>query len=91
MLYQSEVHPAHMRKARTRSLIQLGGLIEKVGLLACVELETGQDLQKDPEAFEGVTILMGALLSVKEMLSGEDASAQKLLWATRGKEALAKK
>ena len=91
MIYRGESHSANMRKARTKTLIQAGGLLEKAGLLACMELEAGQDLQRDPETFEGVTILMGALLSLKEMFDGEDASAQKMLWASRGKEALAKK
>lgn len=79
-----------MRKARTRTLIQLGGLIEKTGLLDFVELETGQDLQKDPDTFEGTATLMGALLSLKESFQAEDADAQKILWASRGKEELTK-
>lgn len=79
-----------MRKARTRTLIQLGGLIEKAGLLDFLELETGQDLQKDPATFEGAATLMGALLSLKESFSSEEADAQKILWASRGKKELAK-
>jgi len=78
------------RKARTRTLIQLGGLIEKAGLLDFVELETGQDLQKDPATFEDAATLMGALLSLKESFQDEEADAQKILWEARGKQELAK-
>ncbi|GAO98032.1 hypothetical protein Cva_00675 [Caedimonas varicaedens] len=56
-----------------------------------MELEAGQDLQKDPTAFESVALLMGALLSLKEMFHDEDAQTQKMLWAVRGKQALAKR
>jgi hypothetical protein len=90
MDYRSETSSRKIRKARTRTLIQLGGLIEKAGLLDFVELETGQDLQKDPATFEGAATLMGALLSLKESFLSEEADAQKMLWASRGKEELAK-
>ena len=76
------------RKARTRILIQLGGLIEKAGLLELLELEVGQDLQKDPETFEAVSTLMGALLSLRGAFLTEDSNAQKMLWKERGKKAL---
>ena len=90
MEYRDETNSRKMRKARTRTLIQLGGLIEKAGLLDFVELETGQDLQKDPATFEGAATLMGALLSLKESFLTEEAEAQKMLWASRGKKELAK-
>lgn len=90
MDYRSETSSRKTRKARTRTLIQLGGLIEKAGLLDFVELETGQDLQKDPATFEGAAIIMGALLSLKESFQTEEADAQKILWASRGKEELSK-
>jgi hypothetical protein len=90
MLYRSEYHPAQMRKARTRTLIQAGGLLEKAGLFECVGLETGDDLQKVPETFEGAAILMGAFLSLYDTFHSEESEAQKLLWAARGKRELAK-
>ena len=88
--YRSEGHPGNERKARTRTLIQLGGLIEKSGLLPLFDLQTGDDLQKDPETFEGAATLFGALLSLKEEIQLEDADACKTLWNIRGKENLAK-
>ena len=45
------------RRARTRTLIQLGGLVEKSGLMDVLGLEMGQDLQKDPTLFSKVAIL----------------------------------
>ena len=80
-----------LRKARTRTIIQAGGLIEKARLFTLLDLEMGQDLQRDPEAFDGVAVLMGALLSIQQDLLGEHASAQKLIWKNRGKDALARK
>jgi len=90
MVYRNGNNPRNQRKARTRTLIQLGGLVEKAGLLEFVELETGQDLQKDPETFEAAATLMGALLSLKESFLSEEAQAQKMLWASHGKRELAK-
>lgn len=90
MFYRSEYHPVRLRKARIRTLIQAGGLLEKAGLFECVGLEIGDDLQKDPETFEGVAILMGALLSLYDTFHSEESEAQKLLWAARGKRELAK-
>jgi hypothetical protein len=76
------------RKARTRTLIQLGGLIEKAGLLNLLDLETGQDLQKDDDTVNAAATLMGSLLFLKEFFYGEEAKTHQLLWRLRGKEAL---
>ena len=38
-------------RARTRTLIQAGGLLDVSGLLSLCNLETGNDLQGDPESF----------------------------------------
>jgi hypothetical protein len=90
MLYRSDYHPVRLRKARTRTLIQAAGLLEKAGLFECVGLEMGDDLQKDPETFEGAATLMGAFLSLYDTFHSQESEAQKLLWAARGKYALAK-
>lgn len=76
------------RKARTRTMIQLGGLIEKSGLLDDLNLTPGDDLQRDPDCFDSLAILMGALCELHTALNTDDANAQKLLWRERGKEAL---
>ncbi len=49
------------RRARTRTLIQLGGLIEKSGLMNLVELQTGEDIQLNHESFEKAAILFEML------------------------------
>ena len=76
------------RRARTRTLIQLGGLIEKAGLLALLDLETGQDLQKEEDTRDAAATLLGALLFLKQFFDGEETETQKMLWRLRGKEAL---
>ena len=75
------------RRARTRTLIQVGGLVEKAGLLQALGLEAGDDLQKDSEAFESAATLLGALLEASEALASPVAEAQKNIWNARGKEA----
>lgn len=79
-----------LRKARTRTLIQLGGLVEKSGLLEPLNLSVGNDLQKDIHCLESAAILMGALSDICATLHGEDAHGYKILWAEKGKEALAR-
>lgn len=68
LAYHEGLIPSSLRKARTRTLIQLGGLIEKAGLLDEFNLEFGSDLQKDPECKEEVHALFGALLELKSLL-----------------------
>jgi hypothetical protein len=55
-----------LRKARTRTLIQLGGLVEKAGLLETFEISLGLDLQKDPEIKEQVAALFKEFLILNE-------------------------
>ncbi len=74
------------RRARTRRLIELGGLVEKSGVMAAF----GED---DPDA-----VLLGALLVVKGHAEGsiaaqgqgEGPSADEFLtlWRRRGRRAL---
>lgn len=50
--------------ARTRIFIQLGGLIEKAGLLQDFGIELGSDLQKDLEVQKPVDALFYGLLEL---------------------------
>ncbi len=59
------------RRARTRQLIELGGLIQKVGL---VEL-TGDDR----------SVLLGALQELADRLRADDGVHQAELWRRRGR------
>ena len=76
------------RRARTRSLVQLGGLIAKSGLLETFQLNLGDDFQRDPETKEPVAALFKGLLVLNEIARSEDVSLN--LWTTQGLEALAK-
>lgn len=69
-------HSSSFRKLRTRTLIQLGGLIEKSGLLETLEIPLGADLQKDDDVKDAVTILLGLLVDSKTNL--EDVSFKNL-------------
>ncbi|WP_010304080.1 conjugal transfer protein TraD [Candidatus Odyssella thessalonicensis] len=66
------------RQARTRTLIQLGGLIEKAGLFEAVGLIPGSDLQKDPQMQEIALGLLGAFIEIKRDLQKGEASLE--LW-----------
>lgn len=79
---------SQFRKARTRTLIQLGGLIEKVGLLEPLNIALGDDLQRDYGCLESAAILAGALSELHQSFYEEDAEAQKLIWCERGKTVL---
>ena len=61
------------RRERTRQLIELGGLVAKVGLI---------DLSGDDRA-----LLYGAFLAVADRLGGEDRERALLLWGRRGHRA----
>ena len=81
-----ELEPKSFRRARTRTLIQLGGLIEKAGLLEEFGLHLGSDLQKDSEMKDPVFAFYGALLELKNTISEGDASLT--LWKTKGAKML---
>jgi len=78
------------RKARTRTLIQLGGLVEKSELLGTLGLKVGDDLQRDATCLEGAAVLMGGLSELNIMLRSNDSHSQKILWSERGKKLLAR-
>ncbi len=63
-----QIDDQSLRRARTRSLIQLGGLIEKSGLMDHFGLALGSDMQKDLETKYPVAAFMGALLELKQHL-----------------------
>ena len=72
------------RKLRIRTLIQLGGLVEKAGLLHTLGIAMGADLQKDDGVKDAVTILLGSLT---EMQSALEDKAHKHLCLLKGKQA----
>ncbi|OJW52793.1 MAG: hypothetical protein BGO67_10440 [Alphaproteobacteria bacterium 41-28] len=82
-----EITSHSARRARTRSLVQLGGLISKAGLLETFNITLGEDLQKSPEMKEPIATLFKGLLILNEMAQSEDIYP---LWTYQGLEALAK-
>jgi len=61
------------RRARTRRLIALGGLVAKAGIVELV----GDDR----------AIILGGLIWIADKLRSDDAERAKTLWAAKGKEA----
>ena len=56
------------RKARTRTLIQIGGLLNMVGLPQLCGINEGDDLQLDLENQDKAATLLGMLAHVNENL-----------------------
>jgi Conjugal transfer protein TraD len=56
------------RKARTRNLIQLGGLINMVALPNLCGINDGDDLQLDIEASDKAAVLLGMLVHLENSL-----------------------
>lgn len=84
-----EIDSLGLRRARTRSLISLGGLMKKSGLLETFYIELGLDLQKDVTMKEPIAALYKGLLVLKEMVESGEISLQ--IWTAQGLEELAKK
>lgn len=84
----NKLETAHhgFRRARTRSLIQLGGLVEKSGLLETFQLSSGDDFQSDPETKEHVAALFKGLLVLNELANSQEVHLP--LWASQGLRAL---
>ena len=60
------------RRARTRTLIQLGGLFEKSGLMETFDVQVGDNIQENLEKKENVFAILGGLLELKEMMCNHD-------------------
>lgn len=75
-----------LRRARTKSLIQIGALVEKAGLLETFDLPVGNDFQKSPELKMQVSALYKGLLILNEMANSEEVHE---LWAQQGLAAFA--
>ena len=62
------------RRERTRQLIELGGLVQKAGLI---------ELTDDDRA-----VLLGAFLTVAAKLQGEEREQALIWWRSRGRPTL---
>ena len=63
------------RRERTRHLIELGGLVQKAGLIELTD--------------DDCAILLGAFLAVAAKLQGDDREQAITLWRRRGQRAFA--
>lgn len=73
------------RKARTRTLIQAGGLLSLSGLLQKCGILEGEDLQLDFHAKAKAEILMGILLETAHQILDEEDDAQMEKFKTLGR------
>lgn len=81
-----EIDSRGLRRARTRSLIQIGALCEKAGLLETFHITLGLDLQKDATMKEPVGALFKGFLELNDMAKSDNTYD---LWARQGLTALA--
>lgn len=72
-------------KSRTRTLIMLGGLVQKSGLLDFFHITPGDDLQ-DHENLEKAAQLLGFLSMCFEKNEFDDANLEQ--WKTAGEKRL---
>lgn len=83
-----ELDSRSLRRARTRSLILLGALMDKAGLLETFGITLGEDLQKSPQMKEPVAALYKGLLELDILANSKDVNIH--LWALQGLQALKK-
>jgi len=76
---------SEQRRARTRSLIQLGGLMERAGTLDVFKIPLGVDLQKDVSLKNNIAALFKGLLELNKMATSTDVDLN--LWTLQGLEA----
>lgn len=57
------------RRARTRTLIQMGGLLNMIGIPELCGIKDGDDLQQDLENQDKAAILLGMLVHLNETLA----------------------
>lgn len=57
-----------LRKARTRNLIQMGGLINMLNLPSICGINEGEDLQTDFETSDKAAVLLGMLAHLEDSL-----------------------
>ncbi|MBP9691905.1 MAG: hypothetical protein KBD90_01065 [Alphaproteobacteria bacterium] len=66
MMHKLALTPRTAKRAKIRSLITIGALVDKAGLLETFGITLGEDLQKSPEMQEKVASLFEGLLALNE-------------------------
>lgn len=68
LTHQHKTTTKRERMQRTRTLIQLGGLLSKVKLIDTFDINLGDDLQGDLECHDKAMTLLGLFVSVMDQL-----------------------
>jgi len=76
------------RNLRTRTLIQLGGLLSLSGLPSLLNIQEGDDLQADISTRDKAAILLGML---SEMMENAEIKKDEFKWHRRGLRLLKQK
>ena len=76
------------RRARTRTLIQLGGLVNMIGLTEMCGIVEGEDLQLDIPAQDKAATLLGMLVTLIEQLPPTLSDEQEKTFKQKGIRAL---
>ena len=85
---KEKLQSSNNRKARTRTLIQIGGLFQKASLLPLFDIELGKDdLQSDLDELEKAAALLGFLIHAKDNFLKNEISLRKEFYDI-GKKAL---
>ena len=79
------------RKARTRTLIQLGGLMDVSGLLNVFDICAGDDLERDATKSDNGAALLGCLITVMEQMPAVISDNDKGVFIQKGIRALTRR
>jgi hypothetical protein len=78
----SKVAAKSTRKARTRTLIQLGGLLDKAGITAKFNIILGEDLQSNVMQMDKASIVFGFLMEALNTI--DDTTQTRIKWKNIG-------
>lgn len=84
LLHQDKQIGKAERKARTRTLIQVGALIKMIGLFEYSDITEGMDLQTDMGHRDKAATLLGILIDVYDNLPAKPSLQQLEGWKDAG-------
>lgn len=73
-----------LRKARTRTLIQVGSLVNLAGLFEVCGIEEGDDLQLDITSRDKAANLLGILTHVMDTIASSPSQSELNKWKETG-------
>lgn len=84
LMTQKKITQEGQRKQRTRTLIQLGGLLSKTKFLQLFQIEIGDDLQTQTQQDNKALMLFGLLKDLSQQLPDTLTQDQKELLKQKG-------